>query len=465
MNAYVAKYEKESLIRLLVLQPLVETLISSYAADEKTDTKFLAALRQSRTRLDNAIKLRRSFLDKEADDKLVKSANKLNVLFLPTPEYKKAFKEMMDLKENFPMGVEDFNDWYSFVIETTCKTCTREDYEDCPARRVLSSYDVCPIDPGAVGKCQYSYVGTPEAEELQPVDAETVTAEKYNQAVAESTALRDQLIEYNRLKCELNALLHPNWSGSENLSLGDLVACVRGDLKRFQEKTRVQADEIKNLREINESMEKADKEQLAYLHKIEQERDKARELLAAAMTAQEQPKEEYPVSIGLASGGEFDYVLPAHMTEIMIREIQQPRQYRSTCAQYVDGSLVAIDLQGVVALHVDKLPPGDWVRQKAVSDVPGQLEKYRVECKCGAEYFAEMNAARTKAYCRDCKTPVFADKKAEVKTADGAAATLLTNRYWVEREQQAGPPKEIPAPQLSQSFGKQYKDPCNPFAS
>lgn len=122
----------------------------------------------------------------------------------------------------------------------------------------------------------------------------------------------------------------------------------------------------------------------------------------------------------------------------MIKEIQQPRHSRSTCAQYVDGRLVAIDLQEVVALHVDKLPHGDWVKPKAVQDAPGQQEKYRIECKCEAEYFCTMNVGRDKARCRDCKSMVFADRCAEKVTdpIDNTDATLMTNRYWVEKDRE-----------------------------
>lgn len=47
-----------------------------------------------------------------------------------------------------------------------------------------------------------------------------------------------------------------------------------------------------------------------------------------------------------------------------------------------------------------------------------------------------MNVGRTYARCRECKSKVDIDRQAEQipDQMDGTAATLLTNRYWVEKE-------------------------------
>ncbi|MCC5468126.1 DUF5651 domain-containing protein [Pelosinus baikalensis] len=71
------------------------------------------------------------------------SISKLRIMFMATPEAVQANKDMLQLKSTLPIYVEDFQDWYSFVIESTCKTCTRADYTECAARRVLSKYDGC----------------------------------------------------------------------------------------------------------------------------------------------------------------------------------------------------------------------------------------------------------------------------------------------------------------------------------
>jgi hypothetical protein len=334
-------------------------------------------------------------------------------------------KELAEMKTHVPMNVEDFGDWYGFVIETTCKTCTREDYKQCPGRRVLSTYDVCAIDPGAVGKCQYSYVGTPEAEELQPVDADVVPAEKYNQAVAEAAALKEQLAEvrgYLLVIYQNSGNINPYPPQIDNLArfanqfvkdLQKQVCRLTEDLQTAEKLAKEQAAELEAAeQDRDEWMRKSHfyaenvgemktllDEQIACRDEAQRQVADLQARLQAVAATQEQPKEQYPVSIGLASGGEFEYTQPAHMTEIMIREIQQPKHTRSTCAQYVAGSLVAIDLQEVVALHVDKLPQGDWVKQKAAPDVPGHVRSPTVNAPPAwvSSEKTRRNAARIRA--------------------------------------------------------------------
>lgn len=196
MNLYVSANEKAQLIRVILMQDILSDAIDVYAGLDSTDKTFLAEMRHGRTRIEKAIKFRRAALDKEADDKLTVSVGKLHPMFLPTPEAKKAHKELFEIQKVLPIDIEDLQDWYGFAIESTCKNCTKSDYAECPARRVLSKYEICPIDPGAKDKCQYSYVGTPEAEELQPVDTDkTVPALVYNAALAMARAKEDSIIE------------------------------------------------------------------------------------------------------------------------------------------------------------------------------------------------------------------------------------------------------------------------------
>ncbi len=503
MNAYLSREEKENFIRATALAAQLQDTIDGYAKAKSTDPEFLKYLRTGRTMVAKALTMRADALDMDTKTEFAKQLSRMELIFVPTLEAKKAYQEVVALKTTLPMELGDFEDWYESVIETTCKWCRREDYADCKTRRVLAKYGVYPIDPGAEGKCQYSYVGTPEQEDLQPVAGDTVPAEIYNLAVSQRAMMEKQLADYRQ---ELIDILYFEDDRPEYPSMSDLINCVRVDLNSLQNDIEARTNVIKSqtstirshedvIKDLNfsldnwskqyagleaklaaadaciEAMKTADKEQLAYPHKVEQERDDAQAQIQAAAAAQEAPKEEYPVSIGLASGGEFEYVLPAGMAEAMIREIQQPRHSRSTCAQYAGGRLVAIDLQEVVALNVDKLPQGDWVRKKDVAEfsTPAQseLERYRVECKCGSEYFADMNTGRSKAWCRTCKGAVFADRQADKVTdpSDGVEATLLTNLYWVERDPKPVEPKrDLPTPKLGQSLGRNYKDPCNPFS-
>jgi hypothetical protein len=476
MNAYLSREEKENYIRATALAAQLELTIDSYASAKNTDPQFLKYLRMGRTMLTKALTMRSNALDMDVKNEFVTQVSRLQLICVATPEAKKAHQELLALKTTLPMELRDFEDWYESVIETTCKRCLRDDFTECKTRRILVKYGVYPIDPEAKIKCQYSYIGTPEAEELQPVDDEMVPVPGmvYNAALAMVKAKEDSInenyvpfikqlqAEINTAKVQLVDILYFEDDRPENSGLDELIACVKESFQNCDTQYHEQMEEIRSLRarvaDADGKLTAANEAENKIKHiantalddvlRLTKDRDEFRQQVSelqsqiqVAVAAQEQPKEEYPVSIGLASGGEFDYILPAHITEVMIKEIQQPRHSRGTCAQYVAGQLIAIDLQEVVTLHVDKLPQGEWVKKKtvvtangSVSPIPSEQRKYRVECKCGAEYFAEMNAGRAKAWCRQCKAAVFTDRKADSKAADGSAATLLTNRYWVERE-------------------------------
>lgn len=157
MNPYLAREEKEAFVRLLCLAVQLEQAIDTYAGFNSTDKTFLAELRHARTRLEKATKIRRGALTSDDDKKLIRDVSRVHLMFLATPEAKREHAEMLKLKSVIPMDGGDMNDWYEFVIESTCKVCRRTDYEACVARRILAKYGVWPVDPGAAGKCQYSY--------------------------------------------------------------------------------------------------------------------------------------------------------------------------------------------------------------------------------------------------------------------------------------------------------------------
>jgi hypothetical protein len=97
-------------------------------------------------------------MDKTAHVKLIEAIQKLQLIFVPTDAARKQFAELAKLKSTVSIDQSDFQDWYEFLIESSCKTCERQDYAECPARRILMKYDVFPYDPGATMRCQYSYV-------------------------------------------------------------------------------------------------------------------------------------------------------------------------------------------------------------------------------------------------------------------------------------------------------------------
>ena len=406
MNSYLSKEEKQHFVRATALVALIEETINGYASAKSTDPGFLKYLRMGRTMIGKALTMRGDALDPSAKEEFYKQTGRLEFICVPRAEAKKEYAQLLAMQSTIPMETKDFEDWYCSVIETTCKKCCTEKYEECQIRGILTKYGVYPIDPTAVGKCQFSYVGTPEAEELQPVeDSKNVPADVYNAALAAVKAKEASIIEnyvplikqlqaeMDTAKAQLVDILYLEDDRPENPGLDELVACVKESFRNCDTQDHEQMEEIRLLRAQIDAAEskltvasEAENEikhiadtALEDVLRLTKERDDFRQQvselqakLQAAAAIQEQPKEEYPVSIGLASGGEFDYVLPAHMAEIMIHEIQRPRHSRGTCAQYAGGSLVAIDLQEVIALHVDKLPPKDWVKPKEVQAAPGQ---------------------------------------------------------------------------------------------
>lgn len=400
MNAYLSREEKEHFIRATALVAVLEATIDGYASAKSTHTGFLKNLRMGRTMISKALTMRADALEPEAKAEAYKQFSRLEFICVPKPEAKKAHTELMALKTTLPMEVQDFQDWYEVVVETTCKTCTRPDYETCPARRVMTKYGVYPYNPEAKGSCQYSYV-----DELPA--AAVIPAEQYEIPEAK---------------------------------------------EEKEEELAVEQEEQPNEED----------------HKTEVVYPTAEESLAAVSGKQEGL---LPVIIGLVSGNKLQLDLPDYMATNLLNELNYPgRNKRAICGCHVGEELVVVDMVDVVTMQVTGLKESKWSRVQPALPVErptyteqhddGEKERYRVECKCGAEYYCSMNIGRDKARCRDCKSIVFADRQAEPLTdsATGDTIILLTNRYWVERT-------ERPEPARFSGNSKQgYSDPCNPFA-
>lgn len=157
MNQYFSKQERENFIRLMILEGLLENIIDDYAKTN-ADKKFMGDARRVRTYVKKLLDYRQSFLDPVGRQNFLEAVDRLDVLFVPKREAVKHYQEIAKMQENIHFSREDFKDWFEFTIEHTCRTCTREDYENCKGRKILMTYDMYPFDPGAVGTCQYSYV-------------------------------------------------------------------------------------------------------------------------------------------------------------------------------------------------------------------------------------------------------------------------------------------------------------------
>lgn len=158
MNPYLSRDEKEIFVRLSAMMVLIEEAINKYAKAKSTDKTFLKNLRMGRTNIQKALQFRADCLDPDAKQEFFKQAGRLEFMCMPKPEALKANKELLALRSVLPMKIEDFEDWYSVVIEGTCKVCRRDDYKECQARRVMTEYGVYPVNPEATTTCQYSYI-------------------------------------------------------------------------------------------------------------------------------------------------------------------------------------------------------------------------------------------------------------------------------------------------------------------
>lgn len=157
MNPYLSRDEKENFVRLLIVRPLINRIIETYAQLKSTDKHFLTVIKTANTWLQKGLDLRMDYLDNTAKENLVILAAKQHFMFLPTDKAKKENEDLLKMRSVLPMQIEDFQAWYEFVIEHTCKICEMVNYQECPARRIMMKYDIYPYDPAANDHCQYSY--------------------------------------------------------------------------------------------------------------------------------------------------------------------------------------------------------------------------------------------------------------------------------------------------------------------
>ena len=426
MNSYLSSTEKAQFIRIMHMTDVIAEAIDIYAGLESTDKTFLAELRHGRTRINKAVNLRRSALNKDSDEKLTASVARIHPIFVPTPEAKKAYKEISELQSTLPMNIEDLQDWYGFVIDSTCATCFRADYEECPARRVLSKYEICPMDPGAKGKCQYSYA---TSESVAPEQEVSGIAEKFEsldlgEELVPPTEIVSQQVQELQAKLEL-AERRFDFQTEECLELFNANILLVQQLEEIQAKWDNLFDKNKKL---------ADEVEVLTIEQIKEN------IYGDGDDDSNYENYNVPIILGLNNGNKIVVHLPEYMTSKLIEEIQRPQRLsRGTIAKFIDNELIAVDMQEVVTMQIADFPDGSWVRPQLIEpayEFTNERELYRIECKCGSEYLATMNAGRGKANCRDCKYTVFADRQADkfVDPVGGSEATLLTNRYFVTNE-------------------------------
>ena len=477
MNSYLSREEKEHFIRATALVTQIQETIENYAGRKSTDPEFLKYLRMGRTMLSKAMEMRSAALDRDEQKEFFRQTERLELIFVPKAEAKKAYAELVALKTTIPMELADFEEWYSCVIEVTCKTCTFENYAACPIRKILTKYGVFPIDPEAKDKCQYCYVGTDQIDKPEPVaGVATVPVEQYNVAVAEYKLLQKKVAALSQ---DYDARFAADFEKAIQQCVENGCCPECGDSESHKKDCTVGEQERIIVKEYENQIERLNKK----VEDISEQLIIAKKAAAAAPVPQPVPevtsnKKLLPVTLGLTSGNKLSLELPEIFARNLLSEIQRTsRSARAICSHQVGGERITVDMQEIVTLQATGLvdapkpQPKPLIKPQQVEVSQETLcsdgrERYSVECKCGAEYFCSMNAGRFRANCRDCGAPLFADRARGPVDVDGYPSTMLTNTYFVEQPWPQGPKPETRAqakPVTRRDDGK-YADPCDPFA-
>lgn len=400
MNPYLSRDEKASFVQLEALANTQESVLEIYQKTKSTNSDFLKYLRTSQTWLKKAIALRKSFLSEDAKLDFIKQASRLKLIFVRSDVAKKEYADLKELSENFVMPITDFEDWYAEVIEHACRTCSRMDWVNCKMHYLMTKYGVYPIDPEARTKCPYSYI-----------DAEQADLDKQKLQEVESEKVHEK----------------------ETIQSKEVA---------------VTTDETVDLDQPNSG------------------NDDLQETVSAEIT--------------LASGVQIDFYLTPYMAKQLLQDMKSmPKQSRPICASHVGDELIAIDTQDIAIFKVNGLGECDLEQIRAwntnaiqISNAPAgnknaissriETAAYKIECKCGAEYVCYLGSDRYKARCRECSAFVFRDEAIKEPLDDGKEATLMTNRYFVQRDEGQFNKREI-KPQTPKLEQGEYQDPCRIF--
>lgn len=390
MNPYLSRDEKRNFVQLEALSISQEAVLAIYQDTKSADSDFLKYLRTANTWLKKAIAHRKKFLNEDAKIDFIKQVSRLNLIFVPSDEAKKEYAEMKELSENFVMPIADFEDWYCEVIEHSCKTCTRTDWEKCKMHCLMTKYGVFPADPEAKTKCPYSYVGMEDA----------------------------------------------------------LPARVEDDVEKKEE----------ILEATHSDLETVEKPGVEKVEPVIATRIASKGMIAA--------------DIHLKNGNKIEIDLPKYLAQNIVEGFKDIDRNRPIVAAHIENEIFVIDTQSIAVLRAYGI--GEYkskqenVNSFSHSRVMGNVNakpiepvSYKIECKCGAEYFCKLSANKPKARCRDCGAAVYTDKSVtETFPPTGEDAILMTNRYFVPKEE-GKLTREEAEPRKKES--SQYKDPCQIF--
>lgn len=178
-----------------------------------------------------------------------------------------------------------------------------------------------------------------------------------------------------------------------------------------------------------------------------------------------------PADFYLKDGKKIEEDLPEYVARNILEGFKNIDRNRPVVACHINNELFAIDTQSLAIFRAYGLGEADLtvLGKKEVERVHDHDEpptSYKIECKCGAEYFCKLSKNKYRARCRECGETVFTDWTAEkeIYPPTGEKATLITNRYFVEKEQQQpheDTTESKPIKNINKNIGKGYVDPCN----
>ena len=160
MNTYLSRKEKELFTRLDALLAVAEDVIELYEKVPSTDKTFMKCLRMGNTWLNKAMAARFGALDNDSREDLKRNVSHMQVMILPNDKVRQEIRELAKLQSVLHMPYDEFEDWYSAVIQLSCGVCRSKghDFRGCPIRKILMKYGIHPVNTRATEDiCQYSY--------------------------------------------------------------------------------------------------------------------------------------------------------------------------------------------------------------------------------------------------------------------------------------------------------------------
>lgn len=213
-SKYLGRNEKNGFIQFVALQASCENVLRDLGERKGVNKEYLRYLRTGRAWMEKAINLRLANLDRDAQLDFQKHIRRVDpVVFIPSSEAKREFRELERMGNTLHMSLDDFQDWYGEYIEKACKICTKAEYKACPVYNILMKYDIVAVSPD--GKyCPFSYVDSEEARKALKQNEEHRIAKKnldiieraekkINELIAERNELKEKLTKNEIDMCKL----------------------------------------------------------------------------------------------------------------------------------------------------------------------------------------------------------------------------------------------------------------------